>query len=191
MVEPANAVLNEARLVVEAARDTQAFLALYDRYFPRVYTYFRCRCADLQACDDLTAQTFEQALTHLRDFDPERGSFAAWLFGIARNNANAALRQKLRTLWLPLEALLSRPGNDPPPEEAAIAADRRSLLASCVRALPPRQRDLLALKFMGELTNRQIAEMSGLSEQNVAVILHRSLHDLRERMNRLENSDEC
>jgi RNA polymerase sigma-70 factor (ECF subfamily) len=51
-----------------------------------------------------------------------------------------------------------------------------------IQELSPRQRDLLALKFTAELSNRQIAEMTGLTEQNVGVILHRSIRKLRRRM---------
>jgi len=166
----------------EAVIDADAFLALYDRYFPRVYTYFRHRCQDLRVCDDLTAQTFEQALDHCSDFRPERGSFAAWLFGIARNVANGYLRRKRRFQWLPFEALQTLSGSDPAPEEAAIQADDRRILLGYIQELPPRQRDVLALKFAGGLTNREIAALTGLSEQNVGVILHRSIAHLRKKM---------
>jgi len=186
VIDATNATLDDSLVAKRAARDAQAFLALYERYFSRVYTYFRYRYADRQTCDDLTARTFEQALAHIVEYRPERGTFAAWLFGIARNNANGHYRQALRLRGLSWERWLSLPGSDPPPEEAAIEIDRRHLLLSCIQELAPRQRELLALKFTAGLTNRQIAEMTGLSEQNVGVILHRSIQKLRKRMERAE-----
>jgi len=191
--DTATVILSDAIAARATTRDTEAFLALYDRYFPHVYTYLRQRCADSQTCDDLTAQTFEQALDHFADYCPERGSFAAWLFAIARNVANDHLRKSLRFRWIPIEALHSAAGDGPAPEEAVIHRDaQQALLRSVpvaqrrglryIQELAPRQRDLLALKFTGGLTNRQIATLTGLSEQNVAVILHRSIAYLRKRL---------
>lgn len=159
-----------------------AFLALYDQYFSRVYTYFRYRCPDPQTCDDLTAQTFEQALTHLDDYDANRGPFAAWLFGIARNAANLHFRRGFRFQWLNLDKIINLSAYEPLPEEQVIHNDQQRHLIAAVSRLPDRQRDLLALKFSGGLTNREIAALTGLSEQNVAVILHRSIHILRQQM---------
>jgi RNA polymerase sigma factor (sigma-70 family) len=170
----------------ETVCDQRTFLAQYDACFPRIYTYFRYRCGDPQVCDDLTAQTFEQALTHLHQFDPGRGTFTAWLFGIARNIANAHLREKLRWRWLPLDQILDRPSAHPAPEEEVLRQVERERLAALLGTLAPNQRDLLALKFSGELTNRQIASLTGLSEQNVAVILFRTIRQLRKG---IENHD--
>jgi len=171
--------LDDSLMAERAARDAQAFLSLYERYFSRVYTYFRYRYADLQTCDDLTAKTFEQALAHIAEYRPERGPFAAWLFGIARNNANGHYRQAQRLRPLPWERWLSFAGSDPPPEEVAIESDRRQLLMKSIQELAPRQRELLGLKFAAGLTNREIAGITGLSEQNVGVILYRSIQKLR------------
>lgn len=175
-------ILDENALAQETVRDKRAFLALYDAYFPRIFTYFRYRCNDLQVCDDLTAQTFEQALTHLDQFNPSRGSFAAWLFGIARNLANAHLRECQRWRWLSLDQILEKPSVHPAPEEALFQRIDREYLIVLLRTLEPRQRDLLALKFSGGLSNRQIAALTGLSEQNVAVILFRTVRQLRKGM---------
>ena len=172
-------ILDENALVKETIRDRRAFLALYDAYFPRIYTYFRYRCRDPHACDDLTAQTFDQAMAHLSQYDPHKGPFAAWLFGIARNLANAHLREQLRWRWLPLDQFLDKPSQQPAPEEELLLQVEREELLVLLRSLTPQQRDLLALKFSGGLTNRQIALMTGLSEQNVAVILFRSVRQLR------------
>jgi RNA polymerase sigma-70 factor (ECF subfamily) len=174
----------------EKALSAAEFLALYDRYFPRIYTYFRYRCDDPQTCDDLTALTFEQALAHLDEFQPQKGAFAAWLFGIARNNANLHFRRSRRFRWLPFDFFTAVPASDPPPEDQVIAADHQHLLVSLVARLEPRQRDLLALKFSGGLTNRQIAGLTGLSEQNVGVILHRAIQRLKKQMQQAEDLHE-
>jgi RNA polymerase sigma factor (sigma-70 family) len=175
-------IVQQAIKAVAAEEGETAFLVLYDHYFSRVFTYFRYRCPDLQTCDDLTAQTFEQALTHLDDYDAKRGPFAAWLFGIARNAANLYFRRRLHFQWLALDKLINLSGHEPLPEEQVIQNAEELQLIAALSHLPDRQRDLLALKFSGGLNNREIAALMGLSEQNVAVILHRSIHILRQQL---------
>lgn len=181
-------ISEEIQIVQEAIKagayrdGVAAFLVLYDYYFSRIYTYFRYRCPEPQTCDDLTAQTFEQALTHLDEFDLHRGPFSAWLFGIARNAVNCYYRRRLRFQWLALDKFIHFSSHEPLPEEQVIRnAEERQLIAA-ISHLPDRQRDLLALKFSGGLNNREIAALTGLSEQNVAVILHRSICILRQQL---------
>jgi RNA polymerase sigma factor (sigma-70 family) len=186
----AKAQVNEELLLVErAARNTADFLALYDRYFARIYTYFRYRFDDPALCDDLCAQTFMQALEHIGQFAPQQGPFVAWLFGIARNLANRQLRRQRRFPHLPLEALRGALGSEPSPEAHSEARDQRRRIARAMQALSPQQRDLLALKFSAQLNNRQIAALTGLSEQNVAVIVFRAIRSLRQELQDQEAPD--
>jgi len=55
-------------------------------------------------------------------------------------------------------------------------------VAETLRRFPQREQDIVALKFDAELSNGQIAEIMGLSEPNVRVILFRTLRKLREMM---------
>jgi RNA polymerase sigma-70 factor (ECF subfamily) len=54
-------------------------------------------------------------------------------------------------------------------------------LALLLQTLPDRDRDLMALKYGAEMSNRDIARATGLSESNVGTILHRAVQALRER----------
>ena len=51
--------------------------------------------------------------------------------------------------------------------------------AGLLAQLPPRERELIALKYGGEMTNRAIVAVTGLSESNVGTILHRTIGKLR------------
>lgn len=169
----------EAALARQAVRDRLAFAALYDRYFTRVYNYVRFRCSEPEVADDLTSQVFERALAHIASFRPEKAPFGAWLFAIARNALNDHLRAQKRHPWLPLDGLRRLVTRTPSPEEAVIEAETRNELQAALSTLSERERDVIGLKFAAGLTNRQIAEMSGLSESNVGVIVYRALHRLR------------
>jgi len=181
---------NEDLLLVEqAARNSKYFLALYDRYFPRVYTYFRYRFNDPALCDDLCAQTFLQALEHIDQFSSDLGPFIGWLFGIARNLANKHVQKSRRFPQLSLDALWFLQSKEATPEEQTVELDEQHRMLQAISVLSPQQRDLLALKFSAEMSNRQIAALTGLSEQNVAVIIFRAIRKLRQAMGVKEDAD--
>ena len=177
---------NELALVVRAVAEPTAFAAIYDHYFPRVYNYVRYRVRDAETADDITAQVFERALVSIGSYRPERGPFGAWLFAIARNAVSDHLRAQRRRRWLSLEVLRDRASAEPQPEEVAIHSETRAELLAAVARLSERERDLIALKFAAGLTNRRIAELTGLSYSNVGVILYRAVRRLRVKLSAKE-----
>jgi RNA polymerase sigma-70 factor (ECF subfamily) len=191
MMDGTVAVLpNELALVARATAEPAAFAAIYDHYFPRVYNYVRYRVGDVEAADDLTAQVFERTLVNIGRYRPERAPFAAWLFAIARNAVSDYLRAQRRRRWFSLEMLRDRSSAEPQPEEVAIGNETRAELLAAVARLSDRERDLIALKFAAGLTNRRIAELTGLSYSNVGVILYRAVRRLRAELNVKEGDHE-
>lgn len=175
----AGALPNEKALLATAVAEPAAFAAIYDHYFPRVYNYVRYRVADPAAVDDLAAKIFEKALVYLSSYRAERAPFAVWLFTIARNTVNDYLRAQKRHRWLSLEALGAKLRAPSQPEEVVIEREAHGELLRALSRLGDRERDLLALKFAVGLTNRRIAELTGLSVSNVGVILYRTIRRLR------------
>ena len=173
------ALANETNIVTRSVCDTSAFAALYDHYFSRIYNYIRYRVQDTEVTDDLTAQVFERALVNIGRYNAEKAPFAAWLFTIARNTTNDYLRGERRRRWLSLDALSHRASNEPQPSEIVADDEVRDQLLLAVASLSSRERDLIGLKFAAGLTNRRIAEMTGLREGNVAIILYRAMRRLR------------
>ncbi len=179
MNNPAGALANEAALLARVAVDPAAFAAVYDHYFPRVYTYVRYRVRDAAVAEDLTGTIFERVLAGIAGYRAEQAPFAVWLLAIARHAVSDHLRAERRHRWLSLDVLHDRAAGGPAPEELVIAGETRAALLAAVARLADRERDLLALKFGARLTNRRIAELTGLSESNVGVILYRAVGRLR------------
>ncbi len=178
------ALPDEPTLVAQAKIEPAAFAAIYDHYFSRVYNYVRYRLNDADSADDVTAQIFERALANIGHYQPERVPFAAWLFAVARNAVSDHLRAARRRRWLSLDVLYNQPDGKPQPEQAAIQDEARLLLLAAATCLSDRERDLIALKFAAGLTNRHMAELSGLSESNVGVSLFRAMRKLRAELER-------
>lgn len=152
-------------------------MELYERTFPRVYGYVASLLRDRSAAEDVTAQAFERAYRKRHSYRPARGSLDAWLFGIARNAALDELRRRKRRAALESdpEDTVSRS-----PEDHAELALRREAVRAALASLDGRERDLIALKFAGGLSNAEIAGVLGVSESNVGTRLHRTITKLRE-----------
>ena len=159
--------------------------ALFDGYYPKLYAYVRGQVTDRQTAEDITAATFERAFSRSHTYDPAKGAFSTWLFRIARNlvldHYNATGRKPAH---LPLEE--SKAGLAAPlelsPEPHLLRQEQYQLLLETLAALSERDREIIHLRFFGQLTNRKIAEIMDLNEKTVSVIIFRALQKLRVRM---------
>ena len=156
---------------------TEGFAELYERTFPRVYAYVASLLRDDSAAEDVTAQAFERAYRKRRSYRPRRGSMDAWLFGIARNAALDELRRRKRRAVLALDP---EDTEATAPEDHAELAVRRETVRTALATLDGQERDLIALRFAGGLSNREIARVLRMSESNVGTRLHRTITKLRE-----------
>jgi RNA polymerase sigma factor (sigma-70 family) len=150
----------------------------FERYYPSIFRYFRYRGADADTANDLASSTFERALKALDRYDDRKSQIQTWLFAIAHNVAINHWKSEAIRFSVHLDdELLDL--DDPPLEEVRILKEDKEQILLALQSLDARAREIIALKFGGPLTNPQIAELVGISEQNVAVILYRSLLKLR------------
>lgn len=150
--------------------------AVYADQLPRVFNFFRYRCGDHADAEDLTSRTFEKAWRSRHRYRRDVAAFSTWLMSIARNVAVDHLRS--RRLHVSLDEAAAVTAGATPEDEAARRSDAAHL-SRLLKTLPDRDRDLVALKYGAGLTNRQIAQSTGLSESNVGTLLHRITVGLR------------
>ena len=163
----------------KADQASETLTLLFEQYAARVFNYFQYRCNDTATAQDLTMQVFERLLRSLPRYDEDRAPVAAWLFSIARHVATDWQRRQYLRKFIPWEDFSRRPSAEPGPEQITLESEERIRLHQALRQLSSRERDIVGLRFASGLTNRAIAEMTGLSESNVAVILFRALQKLR------------
>ena len=152
---------------------------VYTEQLPRVLNFFRYRLGHAAEAEDLTARTFEKAWRARHRYRRDLAGFSTWLLTIARNVAIDHLRARQR--YEPLEVAAALPSRDETPEQQAVQHSEAQRLAALLATLDPRQRDLIAMKYGADMTNRAIAHATGLSESNVGTILHRAVETLRGR----------
>jgi RNA polymerase sigma-70 factor, ECF subfamily len=173
------ALVADDDLVERALRDRAAFAELYRRYLPRVYRYALARTADAEQAQDVTAQTFLAALEGLASYR-RTGTFLAWLLTIARHKASDLTRRQ--QLAAPLEQATELASHEPSPERIVAARLDLEQVRQALRGLAPERAEAFALRMFGELTVAEVAVVLGKSEAAVKMLVHRAVHDLRERL---------
>ena len=152
------------------------FEQLYQAELPRIYNFFRYRVGDDQLAEDLTSATFEKAWRNRERYRRDLAAFSTWLFTIAQRVAVDHLRRQRFTVSLDEVAHVSSEENIEALTQQRAEFKRLSILLA---RLADRDRELVALKYGAGLTNRTIASLTGLTESNVGVLLHRALQTLR------------
>ncbi len=168
-----------------ARRDHGAFDALYRKYVAQVYSFALYETRDPHAAEDLTEQVFLAALHGLPRFrergDGDDSTFRVWLFRIARNALSNQRRYARRHPTALLDDALSVAARDDPAKEVA---DRElmSRAWAAIDRLPEDRRRALMMRFVEEMSAREIAQVMGRSEGAVRVLVHRALRSVAEQL---------
>jgi len=85
------------------------------------------------------------------------------------------------TLNLDEELIEARQGEQPMPFERLERQEAAGFLLRIVATLPPRQQEVIQLKFQNDLSYQQIAEITETTANNVGVLIHTALKTLRQR----------
>lgn len=166
-------------LAQRAKRDPEAFAELYRRYTHRIYRFHLSRTGSEPEAQDLTAQTFLSALEGLPAYRGA-GSFAGWLFGIARHKLADHYRE--RKPHLPLVTADELPDEADLPEQTVMERLDFQRVAAALRNLSPDRADALTLRFFGGLNAAEIGRLLDKSEAAAKMLLHRGLNDLQRRL---------
>lgn len=176
-----------------AELDGSTFERLFRECARDVHGYAIALLGDRVGAEDVTALAFERLYGARKRLDRTRGTPRAWLFSIARNAALDELRRRRRHGAAgpdPELVDLEGPGSErtladghtrqADPAEAIEQAERRATVQAALLELPLREREVVLLKFHGQLTNVELARVLGISESNAGTRVHRALTRLRE-----------
>lgn len=152
---------------------------LFDQHYHDVFKYLRFQGLEGDEANDLASSVFLRVLEKLSTFDSSRAGFKTWLFTLVRNKLYNHWRDESGRGSLPLEVADNQSSLVPLPEEEVVQGETRDDLLKALRLLEDREREIIALKFSTRLTNREIAELTGLSDSNVGVIVFRALNKLK------------
>jgi RNA polymerase sigma-70 factor (ECF subfamily) len=165
--------------------DEQAWRAWYEESFAGLDAFVRWRCAGRQDwADDIVQETWLVAVRRIRSFDPEHGSFANWLRGIAAN----LLRNQLRKCR-PTPSLNGVPKEmtnfSSPALDESHNRDQSEQIALALSQLPERYEAALRAKYLDRQSVAQMAETLQETPKAIESLLTRAREAFREEYRRL------
>jgi RNA polymerase sigma-70 factor (ECF subfamily) len=193
--------LDDAAVAALPDRDPTAVAACYEALADPLFRFVRSRCADGELAADIVEATFVELLHAAPRLEGGVGGLRRWLFTAARHNLLDEQRKQRRRGDAPLsveagadggdvatgdrapdpDGERGQPGHADPgatPEEQLAAAERDAEVRRALAQLPADQREVLELRFAGELSAGEIGEVMGRSPGAVRVLQHRALKAL-------------
>jgi RNA polymerase sigma-70 factor (ECF subfamily) len=155
----------------------EEFAEIYDSHAERIYGFIYYKTLHRETAEDLTSHTFLNALEHLHQYDPGKGSITVWLYQIARNLVTDHFRKKSSTVniedvWdiASAEDVESEVGDKVRIEELKAALGK----------LPSEQRDIVILRVWQDLPYSEIARIMEKSEPACKMMFSRVIARLKD-----------
>ena len=162
----------DSQLLGKAAGGSEeAFVALYRRHQGRVFRFALRMSGDEATAEEVVQEVFLTVIRGPLRYDASRGSFAAWLLGVARNHVLRILDSGLR---LEPESETELPDTSADALTALLERESKEALRRAVLTLPPAYREALALCDLEELEYAEAARVVGCSLGTIRSRLHRA-----------------
>jgi RNA polymerase sigma-70 factor (ECF subfamily) len=170
-----------AELIDQARRDRGAFGHVYDLYVHRIYGFAVAHSRTREDAEDLTALTFERALSAIGGYQERGAPFSQWLYRIA---ANLAIDRARRTSGVVIqgESAISAIGSEDDyanPARLAERWERANRLLDCVARLPTEQQEAVRLRFYADRSFAEIGDAMVRSESAAKQLVYRAVRQLR------------
>lgn len=166
---------------MQGASLPQDFESWYHDHRSTVFRYVRFRVATREVAEDVTSEVFMKALRSLHRYDPGRAAPRTWLLRIARNAVTDHLRALKRrgSLHVSLDRIPDLVADVPSQEARVLKQERIQKLLNGSQTLRKSDQEILSLRYGSGLSNGEIADHLGVSNNAVAVRLHRALKRLK------------
>ena len=180
-----------SKLLAEIARGNESALEkFYETYFSRLYRFVFYRVGrDHHHSEEVVHDTFMEAVEKAASYDPKRGSVESWLITLSRNRirANNAVMTKpheYEKSWSmvdgELESLFADMDKANMPEAALESEYLRDLVGATMGSIPREYSALLEMKYVANLSVRDISKVINKTEKAVESQLTRARVAFRE-----------
>jgi RNA polymerase sigma-70 factor, ECF subfamily len=163
----------------------QAFGSLYGIYLDRIYRYVYYQVKDRMTAEDITEEVFVKAWQAIKSCRGKEDTFQAWLYRIAHNHLADCRRKAGRVTSLDKDGTIDVPDTRGRVEAGAEYSE----LVQAIGRLPEMQRQVVILKFIEGLDNREIGEALGKNEGAVRIAQMRALAALRDKLGQGRQGD--
>ncbi|WP_088105807.1 RNA polymerase sigma factor SigW [Halalkalibacter urbisdiaboli] len=169
--------------------DEEAFGELVELYKDKVYQVAYRMVGNVQEAQDVAQEAFLRAYTNIERFDEQR-KFSTWLFRITTNVAIDRLRKKKPDFSLQDEISgadgltyeTQIAADQELPEEQVVTLEMQAWIQHEINQLPLKYRTAIILKYIEDLSLKEISEVLDMPVSTVKTRIHRGREALRKRM---------
>jgi RNA polymerase sigma factor (sigma-70 family) len=151
-------------------------LPIINAHEKRLLLYALRLCKDQELSRDAVQDTF---VKYCKEAPNVHGNVTSWLYTVCRNRVFELLRKERRMRAMSVEESVAIEEKALSPAETTAGIDDKSSLLGLLNKLPEREQEIIRLKFQGNLSYKEISEVTGLTTTNVGFILHNSIKTLR------------
>jgi len=173
----------ESKIVKRAVGgEASAFGLLYDHYQPAIFRFVVIKVGRREEAEDLTHQVFLNAWQNIGRYRDVGFPFGSWLYHIARNLVIDHYRTKKD--HLDVEELVNSPlllADSEPAAEAELNMEMARVRAAILK-LKPEYQDVIAMRFVEELSLKETAQAIQKSEGAVKLLQHRAVAELKKHL---------
>lgn len=160
------------------AGDSEAFGILYDCYQPKIYRFALLRVGSREDAEDITHRVFMKAWENIGKYEERGVPFGGWLYRIARNDIIDYYRTRKEEASIDSidpEAFVAQHH----PEADAENAIQLARVHKALFAIKPEYKDVIVMRFVEELSLKEVAHAMEKSEGAIKVMQHRAIGELR------------
>jgi RNA polymerase sigma-70 factor (ECF subfamily) len=172
---------DESQWVQEVLQgNKEAFAFIIDRYKQRIYAFIYRICRNKHDAQDWTQEVFIRAYRYLQSYRQDK-PFSAWIYKIAVNTCNTQLQKKKAYTRETIEEIPATNTTDSP-EEKIVNCERKKELQQALDQLPEHYRMVIMLRYMDDLSYKEIGEILQLPMTTVQNHLHRARKQLQKHL---------
>jgi RNA polymerase sigma factor (sigma-70 family) len=153
------------------------FERLYADHAQQLFGFLAYRTGDRGLAEELVGEAFERALRARKRYDPERAALKTWLYSIALNCLRDQKRREGAETRALDRAVVPVPGEALDPALGRV--DERDRLGRAMAVLSDEEREVVALRYGGDLTAPEMAKLLDEPATTVEGRLYRALRKLR------------
>jgi len=179
-------LLKEYELIKRAQRDKNAFAPLYEKYFVFVFRFVYKRVGDKDLTNDLTSQTFVNAMMHIQKFEFRGVSLSPWLIRIAINEVNKHFRTARKQHHVSIDENQMAQLSD----DVDLAHHHASMeqLVEALNELDDNDQQLIELRYFEQLSFKEMSVMYNASEAALKMKVYRLLDRMKKRLEQKRSS---
>jgi len=167
--------------------DSGVWQEFLQQIIPQLYGMFLKSWPNPSLAEELVQKTVFDAVRGRTTFDPEKGTFEEWIFGIAHNNIRLEIRKRAArpTVDGNISAYLDVMDTEPLPDELLENKETADIVRMALGQLEEKEQTTLRAMYIEGFSVREIAGRLEITEKAVHSILYRARNSLRAKLKQL------